>query len=97
MDKAGGAPHDRPSGQAMSALSLFGFVSVSFTLLCYVREERAPGWTFGFATGCLMSAAYGFLQGAWPFGIVEVIWTIVALRRWRRATLGQQAVVEPNA
>ena len=43
----------------------------------------APGWTLGFAAGCLLSSAYGFLQGAWPFGVVELIWAGVALRRWR--------------
>ena len=66
----------------MSLLSLFGFFAVSFTLLCYMLEARAPAWTLGLAAGCVMSAFYGFLQGAWPFGVVEMIWTAVAARRW---------------
>lgn len=75
----------------MSALSLFGFAAVAFTLVCYVLEERARGWILGFAAGCAMSAVYGFLQGAWPFGVVEVVWTIVAMRRWRRASTASTA------
>jgi hypothetical protein len=73
------------SALSLSALSLFGFFAVGFTLLCYLMEERATAWILGFAGGCAMSAAYGFLQGAWPFGLVEIVWTLVALRRWWRA------------
>lgn len=60
----------------------FGLAAVSFTLLCYARESGSHWWTFGFAVGCLFGSAYGFLQGAWPFGLVELIWFVVALRRW---------------
>ncbi|WP_174298163.1 hypothetical protein [Sphingomonas bacterium] len=69
----------------MNLLTLFGFVAIGFTLVCYLLDERAPAWTLGFAIGSLSSAIYGFLQGAWPFGIIEVIWTVVALRRWSRS------------
>jgi hypothetical protein len=30
---------------------------------------------------------YGFLQGAWPFGLIEVIWAAVAVWRWRGKVL----------
>ncbi len=68
----------------LDPVTLFGIVALGFMLLCYVLEERAPVWTLLFAGGCLLSATYGFLQGAWPFGVVEVIWTGAALRRWWR-------------
>jgi hypothetical protein len=55
----------------MDPLSLFGLFAILFMLLCYMMEARSPWWTFGFAIGCLLSSAYGFLQGAWPFGAVE--------------------------
>ena len=71
-------------GRWMDALSLFGLAAVSFTLLCYARESGSHWWTFGFAIGCLFGSVYGFLQGAWPFGVVELIWFVVALRRWAR-------------
>lgn len=76
----------------MDALTLFGLFAVSFMLVCYMLEDRSHWWTLAFAAGCLMGSAYGFLQGAWPFGAVELIWTVVALRRWaglrRRASAG---------
>ena len=67
----------------MDALTAFGLVAVLVTLLCYVGEARGPGWTLAFAGGCALSSAYGFLQGAWPFGLVEAIWSVVALGKWR--------------
>ena len=76
----------------MDALSLFGLAAVSFTLLCYARESGSHWWTFGFAVGCLFGSAYGFLQGAWPFGLVELIWFVVALWRW----IVMRRVAEPR-
>ncbi|KTT74725.1 hypothetical protein [Sphingomonas endophytica] len=78
----------------MNALDAFGLFAVSFTLVCYALEERAPVWTFLFALGCLLGSAYGFLQGAWPFGLVELAWFVVALRRW---AILRRAVQEPLA
>ena len=69
----------------MDALTWFGLVAVSAMLFCYAMEERASGWILAFAGSCLLGSAYGFLQGAWPFGAVEAIWAAVAWRRWRRA------------
>ena len=77
----------------MDALTAFGLFAVAFTLVCYTLEDRAPFWTLLFAFGCLLGSAYGFLQGAWPFGVVELIWFVVALRRWARL----RRLVEPIA
>ena len=66
----------------MDALTWFGLLALSFTLLCYALESRSCWWTLGFAVGCVLGSVYGFLQGAWPFGVVEAIWSVVALRRW---------------
>ena len=74
-------------------LDLFGLVAVSLTLLFYALEDRAPVWILAFAGGCLASAVYGFLQGAWPFGLIEIAWTLVALRRWRRRAVETRDVV----
>ncbi|RDE05069.1 hypothetical protein [Sphingomonas aracearum] len=68
----------------MDAITTFGLVAIGFMLICYVFEDRAPGWTLAFAGGCLLSSAYGFLQGAWPFGVVEAIWAAIAVRKWRQ-------------
>lgn len=66
-------------------LSLFGLFAVTAALVTYALEDRSPWFTFGFAVACALSSAYGFLQGAWPFGVIEIAWTLVALRRWRDA------------
>jgi hypothetical protein len=65
-------------------LTLFGAAAVSAMLLFYALEGRSPWFVLAFAGACLASSAYGFLQGAWPFGVVELIWSAVALDRWRR-------------
>ncbi len=67
----------------MDALTLFGLISVSAMLLFYALEERSPWFVLAFAGACACGSAYGFLQGAWPFGLVEGVWTFIALNRWR--------------
>lgn len=67
----------------MDWLTGFGLFSVGAMLIFYALEDRSPWFVFGFAVSCALGSAYGFLQGAWPFGIVEAIWALVALRRWR--------------
>jgi hypothetical protein len=64
-------------------LTLFGLFAVSAMLLCYALEQRSHWFVLAFAVSCLLGSAYGFLQGAWPFGIIEAIWALVALRRWQ--------------
>jgi hypothetical protein len=68
---------------AFDALTLFGLAAVLAMLACYALEDRGPGYVLGFAAACLGASAYGFLQGAWPFGLVEAIWSVIALRRWQ--------------
>jgi hypothetical protein len=77
----------RPEGEsakgiAMDSLTLFGLLAVTAMLLCYALEDRSRWFVLGFAASCALGSVYGFLQGAWPFGVVEAIWSFVALRRW---------------
>ena len=67
----------------MEPLDLFGLIAVTAMLVFYALETRSPWFIFAFAAACVFGSIYGFLQGAWPFGIVEAIWAVVALRRWR--------------
>ncbi len=69
----------------MNGLTLFGLVAVTLMLVCYALEERSRWFVFAFALSCALASLYGFLQGAWPFGLVEAIWSLVALQRWRKA------------
>ena len=69
----------------MSALTAFGLFSVTAMLVCYALESRSRWWTLGFAGACWLGSAYGFVRGAWPFGVVEAIWGVVAVVRWTRA------------
>ena len=66
----------------MSGLNLFGLFAVSLMLVTYALEQRSHWFIVGFAFACVLGSIYGFLQGAWPFGIVEAVWTAVALNRW---------------
>jgi hypothetical protein len=66
----------------MDSLTAYGFLSVSLMLLFYAVEARSHWFVLAFAVTCVMSSVYGFLQGAWPFGMVESIWAVVAFRRW---------------
>ena len=67
----------------IDALTIYGVVAVGSMLLFYALEARARVFVLAFAVACLASSAYGFLQGAWPFGVVELVWSGVALQRWR--------------
>jgi len=66
----------------MDGLTLFGLFAVSAMLVAYALEDRSHWFILGFAFSCALGSIYGFLQGAWPFGLVEAIWAVVALRRW---------------
>jgi hypothetical protein len=73
----------------MTALSAFGLFAVTAMLLCYAFEDRDPLFILAFAVACALGSIYGFVQGAWPFGLVEAVWALVAVRRWRRASLAR--------
>jgi presenilin-like A22 family membrane protease len=66
-------------------LTLFGLVAVTSMMIFYALERRSRWFVLAFAGACVLASIYGFLQGAWPFGVVEAIWSLIALRRWRRA------------
>ncbi len=66
----------------MDRLTLFGVIAVALMLICYALEHRSHWFVLAFAGSCALGSAYGFLQGAWPFGVVEAVWSLVALRRW---------------
>lgn len=66
----------------MNALTVFGLFAVTAMLVFYALEERGPAYVLAFAGACALGSIYGFLQGAWPFGIVEAVWSVVAVRRW---------------
>ena len=67
----------------MTLLSLFGLAAVTAMSVFYALEDRDARFSLAFAAACAMGSIYGFLQGAWPFGIVEAIWAVVAVNRWR--------------
>ena len=70
----------------MNRLSAFGLFPVTAMLVCYAFEDRSYWFVLAFAAACVLASIYGFLQGAWPFGMVEAIWALVALRRWWRTS-----------
>ena len=77
----------------MDNLTLFGLLAVTLMLVFYALEDRSPWYILAFAGSCLLASAYGFLQGAWPFGLVEAIWSGEAAERWwRRASRANAAL-----
>lgn len=68
---------------AMDILTAFGLFSVTAMLVFYALEDKSPWFVLAFAGACVLASAYGFLQGAWPFGIIEAVWAVVAVVRWR--------------
>jgi hypothetical protein len=63
-------------------LTVFGIVVLTFMMAMYALEKRGRGFILAFALGCGLSSIYGFLSGAWPFGVVEAIWTVIAIHRY---------------
>src|ERR1035438_10476582 len=76
----------------MDPLTLFGLLAVSLMLVFYALEQRSPWFVLAFAGSCVLGSAYGFLQGAWPFGLVEGVWSLIALRRWWQIRRPRQAL-----
>jgi hypothetical protein len=66
----------------MTLLSAFGLFAVTAMLITYALEQRSAWFVLAFAFSCLLGSTYGFLQGAWPFGLVEAVWSGIALKRW---------------
>ena len=66
-------------------VTLYGVVAVTFMMTMYALERRGRRYVLGFALGCVLSSGYGFASGAWPFGVVELVWSGVAVRRWQAA------------
>ena len=66
-------------------ITIYGVLALTFMMTMYALERRRPAFILAFAVGCLASAAYGFLAGAWPFGVVEAIWSVIAVRRYLAA------------
>lgn len=72
----------------MDGLTLYGLAAVSAMLVFYALEHRHADFVLAFAAACMAASIYGFLQGAWPFGVVEAIWAAVAVKRWRDRRAG---------
>ncbi len=69
----------------MTLLSLFGLIAVTAMAVTYALESRSHWFVLAFALACAMGSVYGFRQGAWPFGLAEALWSVIALRRWAQA------------
>lgn len=68
-------------------VTAFGILALTFMMTMYALEGRGDAYIVAFAMGCALSSLYGFASGAWPFGVVEAVWCVIALRRYRTATV----------
>jgi 4-amino-4-deoxy-L-arabinose transferase-like glycosyltransferase len=69
--------------EKMDTVTLFGLIAVSMMLITYAMEQHSHWFVLAFAFACALGSAYGFLQGAWPFGLIEAVWALFALKRWK--------------
>jgi hypothetical protein len=83
--------------QTGGVLTAFGAAAVTFMMLMYALESRSNGFILAFGCGCLLSSAYGFLAGTWPFGVVEAIWAVIAFRRYDKGRKAPRAASSPKA
>ncbi len=67
-------------------VTIYGVVVVTFMVVMYALESRGRLFILLFSLGCVLSSVYGFASGAWPFGVVEILWSFVAIRRWQTNT-----------
>ena len=65
------------------ALLVFGSLAVAAMLPMYAMEARSPRYVLGFALASAAAAAYGFAREAWPFAVIDTVWSLVAFQRWR--------------
>jgi hypothetical protein len=99
VPRRGQAEHalSNPNEGEMDTLTLFGLLAVTAMLIFYSLEDRHPRFILAFAIACLAASIYGFLQGAWPFGIVEAIWACVAVYRWRTRLGAASSASSPDS
>jgi len=76
----------------VSWMTVYGVAALTFMMVMYWLEHRGPRFILGFALGCLLSSVYGFLAGAWPFGVLEAVWCLIALRRYAAMRPGPRRV-----
>ena len=86
---------DGPTYVLSMAVTIYGVCALTFMMGMYALEGRGRAFILAFALGCALSSSYGFLSGAWPFGVVEAIWTLIALRRY--VVAGRPARAAPSA
>src|SRR5580693_8393017 len=93
---SGSRPVIAAGNRLMDELTAFGLFAVTAMLVCYALEDRSHWFVLAFAGSCLLGSLYGFLQGAWPFGVLEAAWSVVAIRRWaaRRTVAKSKSSVE---
>ena len=70
-------------------VTVYGVVALTFMMAMYAFEARGRRYVVGFAIGCALSSSYGFASGAWPFGVVEGVWAVIAVRRFRGLPRGE--------
>ncbi len=80
----------------MEPLTLFGLFAITAMVVFYALELRSAWFILAFAGACALASVYGFLQGAWPFGVVEAVWTVVAVWRWWRVKTAEESVPSPS-
>lgn len=64
------------------SIEIFGAIAVSSMVICYALEKKSHYFVLGFSISCSAAALYAFLIQSWPFAVIEMVWSIIAARRW---------------
>ena len=76
--------------EPLSILNILGAIDLAVMMAFYALEPKSRTYTHLFGLTCIGSSTYGFLSGTWPFGVIEAVWTVIALRKYLKLRNGKR-------
>jgi hypothetical protein len=75
------AAHHAAAVPQLDHLMLFGFLSAFAAAACCIYRHESRNSMFAFAAALAAASVYGFLDGAWPMGILSAALALDATRQ----------------
>jgi hypothetical protein len=73
------------SHSEMDGTMVFGVLSAGMCAACYFQRHKGPVAMLTFAVSLAATGVYGFMEGAWPLGLLETAWAMDAARKGLKA------------